>query len=163
MVTKPHIETRRNTYIEGWLARHIPRHGFRPAMLTLSVFPPVVRPSRLFPAGRTPYPNRIRSGKYGSAGVAYRAGVCLAGVAGGCVGTAKTPPLWAGSVGRCSGVGVWFGLACSCFGDHGQYLYCAGVRLDSVDHWFIVAGVVGECCGGVSFRFTGFGCFGDAF
>lgn len=59
--------------------------------------------------------------------------------------------------------GVWFGLAGSCFGDHCQNVDRSGVCLDGVDHWFVVSGVVGECCCCVSFCFTGFGCFGDAF
>ena len=52
---------------------------------------------RLVSGRETPSLTPIRCGKYRAAGVAY----CVVLVfPGGCVGTAKTPPRWAGSVGR---------------------------------------------------------------
>ncbi len=55
-----------------------------------------------------------------------------------------------------------FGWLAAWFAGHGQHVDCSGVCFDGVNNGFGWAGVVGKCCDAVPFRFTGFGCFGDA-
>jgi len=79
-----------------------------------------------------------------------------------CWGTAKTPPRWAGSVGR-SGRRGFVGLVGAWFARHGENVNVSRPCLDGVDDWSLVGGVVGKCCDAVSFRFALFCCFCDAF
>ena len=65
------------------------------------------------------------------------------------MGIANCPPVRAGSVGRCSGVGGLVGLA----GDLGRHYECGGCSVfcfGGVDHWFCGCAVVAQC-GGVVF------------
>ena len=77
VVTKPHTESNDNTYIEGGTSKAYPPCRFSACPAHAERFPLTVRPSRLFPAGVTPYPTGIRSGKYRAVGVAYRACWCV--------------------------------------------------------------------------------------
>jgi hypothetical protein len=108
VVTKPHTERSDNTYLEGWALRHTTGQRSRRLGRHAERFPLVSGLRDCF----QPAKPHTHAG-YVPASIVLRLsptvwpcvwGCCLAG---GCVGAAKTPPFWAGSVGRCSGVGVW--------------------------------------------------------